>query len=124
MNAQHVSQSQADFRSSLIISQGTSGSRKSSRKTIADYEIFNQYVLGQGTFGTVLKARDKQDGKWYALKKINKVKLKKGQHELLIQEIRIHKHLRHHNIVRMRNYFEDQTDLYLVVDYVENGSHF
>lgn len=122
MNGKYASRCEEDFRSSLNISQQTTGSRKSAGRTIADYELFNQYVLGHGRFGTVLKARDKQDGKWYALKKINKNKLKKGQHELLIQEIMMHKHLRHHNIVRMRNYFEDKTNLYLVIDFAENGS--
>lgn len=121
MNAQNISRGHPEFRSSFNVSQGTTGSSKSNKKTLQDYEVFNQYTLGQGTFGTVLKARDKTDGRWYALKKINKTKLKKSQHDLLVQEIRIHKHLRHHNIVRLRNYFEDQTDLYLVVEFAENG---
>ena len=122
MHTQNPAKGHHDNRSSFNLSHGTNGSTKSNRKSISDFEVFHQYTLGQGTFGTVLKARDKQDGKWYALKKINKQKLKKGQHEILIHEIRIHKHLRHHNIARLSNFFEDQNDLYLVVDYAENGT--
>lgn len=122
MQPRNPSRGPVDFRSSFNLSNRTSGTTtKSGKKSIADYEIFNDYALGQGTFGTVLKARDKQDGRWYALKKIDKTRLKKGQHELVKQEIKVHKYLRHPHIARMRNYFEDSNNLYFVLDYIENG---
>ena len=110
------------FGSSLNVSQRNSEStHRSNRKTLSDYEVSNEYPLGRGTFGTVYKAKDKHDGKWYALKQISKANLKKSKGKLILEEIRIHKYLNHPFIAKLKNCFEDSFSVYLVLELIDNS---
>jgi serine/threonine protein kinase len=42
----------------------------------------------------------------------------------LKREIKIHKKIEHPHIVKLYYYFEDAENVYLVMDYAENGSLF
>ena len=61
------------------------------------------HVLGSGAFGDVYLVKHKEDGKLFAVKQMNKEKIKSTGADLDIvrREIEIHKRLVHENIVRL-----------------------
>ncbi|KAM6457171.1 aurora kinase C-like isoform 4-T4 [Liasis olivaceus] len=78
--------------------------------------------LGKGRFGAVYLAREKTTHFILALKVIFKSALEKAQLEhQLRREIEILSHLRHPNILRMYNYFHDQTRIFLMLEYAPEG---
>ncbi|XP_061487110.1 aurora kinase C-like isoform X1 [Rhineura floridana] len=78
--------------------------------------------LGKGRFGAVYLAREKTTHFILALKVIFKSSLEKAQLEhQLRREIEILSHLRHPNILRMYNYFHDQTRIFLMLEYAPRG---
>ncbi|CAD5223676.1 unnamed protein product [Bursaphelenchus okinawaensis] len=78
--------------------------------------------LGKGAFGRVYLARDKMEQIPFALKIIFKSKLKtKNMEENIIREIVNHTHLVHPNIIRLYNYFYDDTKIYIMLEYALNG---
>jgi NUAK family SNF1-like kinase len=71
----------------------------------------------------VHRVTDKYSGRVFAIKKIDKYKIK--QHNMLSQiwtEISIMYQINHRNIVRMFDHFESDSHLCLVMEYVEKGS--
>jgi serine/threonine protein kinase len=92
---------------------------RSIRKVLADYEILN--MLGQGAFGKVCKVRDKVDNKLFAMKAISKKDMREPQVHLLRQELKVHKYLRHPHIVQLKNFFEDSSNVYLILELADNG---
>lgn len=81
--------------------------------------------LGKGKFGNVYLARDRRYRIPVALKILFKSQLVKGNVEhQLIREIEIHAHLRHPNILRMYNYFQDEKKVYLILEYALHGELF
>nr|XP_056700874.1 aurora kinase B-like [Euleptes europaea] len=87
---------------------------------ISDFEIGKP--LGKGRFGSVYLARDKKTHFILALKVIFKSAMEKAQLEhQLRREIEILCHLRHPNILRMYNYFHDQTRIFLMLEYAPRG---
>lgn len=69
-------------------------------KTRFEEEFIPQKVIGKGTFGVVVKALHKLDGKTYAIKKIKAKVKNKEESERLINEIRVLSGLQHPNIIR------------------------
>jgi len=55
--------------------------------------------IGEGTYGVVYKARDKQSGSFFALKKITLAGQDEGVPSTAIREISLLKELNHDNIV-------------------------
>jgi serine/threonine protein kinase len=55
--------------------------------------------IGEGTYGVVYKARDRNNGKIVALKKIRLENEEEGVPSTAIREISVLKELRHENIV-------------------------
>ncbi|KAJ3244254.1 hypothetical protein HDU78_011195 [Chytriomyces hyalinus] len=75
----------------------------------ADFEEVD--FLGRGGFGSVVKARNRIDNRFYAVKKI-KVDSKKGSGVKLLREVQTLSRLHHHNIVRYyQAWFEDAPDM-------------
>nr|XP_056719615.1 aurora kinase B [Euleptes europaea] len=88
--------------------------------TINDFEIGRP--LGKGKFGNVYLARVKETQFIVALKVIFKSHLEKeGMEHQLRREIEIQSHLRHPNILRMYNYFDDKKRVYLILEYAPRG---
>jgi serine/threonine protein kinase len=60
---------------------------------------------------------DTNHGNEYAVKIVSKVDLKiKTWKEKLVQEINIHKTLNHKHIVSSHQYFEDESNIYMVLE--------
>eukprot|EP01135_Chromosphaera_perkinsii_P000738 Nk52_evm26s151 gene=Nk52_evmTU26s151 len=77
--------------------------------------------IGQGSFGKALLVRHKRDNKLYVVKEINISKLdRKGRMEAL-NEVKVLSGMQHPNIVSYQESFEENDNLYIVMDYAEKG---
>ena len=85
-----------------------------------DFELWEE--LGEGSFGKVFKVKHKKNKKIYAIKQIKKQVISRNK---LIEhakgEIRIMYSLNHPNIIKLYNHFEDETSIYLVLEYASKG---
>ena len=81
--------------------------------------------LGRGSYGCVKLAREKATGTLYALKIMSKKTIfEYCTVDNLKREIKIQKKLSHPHICRLHHYFEDKENVYLVLEYAENGNLF
>ena len=98
-------------------------SNQNGKNKLDNFEILDK--LGQGSFGKVFKVRYKLNNCIYALKRIPKnyeddvdgVKKK-----YIWREIEMLTQLRHPNIIKYYETFEDENYIYLIIEYANNGS--
>jgi protein kinase len=77
-------------------------------------------TLGDGTFGSVMKATNKQTGDVVAIKKMKK-KFYTWEECIKLREVRSLKKLQHPNIVRLREVIRDQDELFFVFEFLEQN---
>jgi len=91
------------------------------------YEILTK--IGEGTYGEVFKARDKETGEFCALKKVRLENEKEGFPITAVREIQILRQLTHQNIVNLKEIVMDarsigdirsDTSFYLVFEYCDH----
>ncbi|CAD7969472.1 unnamed protein product [Amoebophrya sp. A25] len=89
-------------------------------RSIDDYEIVEE--IGTGNYTSIFVARWKRSGEEVALKVANKhrISLMKKTHELR-RERHILERCRHENIIKLLDYFVDESQLYMVLDYCKGG---
>ncbi|KNE66653.1 AUR protein kinase [Allomyces macrogynus ATCC 38327] len=88
--------------------------------TLKDFDIGRP--LGQGRFGRVYVAREKESGFIVALKILVKTEIKREKFERqLRREVEIQSHLRHPNILRLYGYFYDEKRVFLILEYAPRG---
>ena len=80
--------------------------------------------IGEGHFGLVKRCIEKSTGKEYAVKIMNKNKIKKKDLQFLIQERNYMMLIKHPNIVSLIEDFEDEKYIYLVMEYYKGGDLF
>ncbi|OSD06682.1 Pkinase-domain-containing protein [Trametes coccinea BRFM310] len=98
----------------------------------AYYDLHHE--LGKGSFATVMKALNKAEGTWYAVKMIHSNKLRKGlSHATLngvqtsdksnnfAREINILERLKHPNICQLKEVFFEPYSINLVLEWVPGG---
>jgi len=85
------------------------------------YEVVEK-VLGEGSFGSVRKCRKKDTGQWRAVKTISKKRVKNV--DRFTEEMNIMKLLDHPNIVRLYETFDDERNVYLVLELCSGGELF
>merc|ERR1719473_1499620 len=82
-------------------------------RRVTDVYDLGKGMLGEGSFGTVYKAREKHSGSIRAVKAIQKSRIKKpGRFQ---EEIDLMKTLDHPNIIRLYEHFEDSQYVYCVL---------
>ncbi|XP_012560609.1 cyclin-dependent kinase 2 isoform X1 [Hydra vulgaris] len=74
--------------------------------------------IGEGTYGVVYKAKNKQTGKVIALKKIRLDTDTEGVPSTAIREIALLRELTHPNIVQLLDVIQSQARLFLVFEYL------
>ncbi|CAD8111931.1 unnamed protein product [Paramecium sonneborni] len=105
-------------------SSSKASSRTIKKKTNSDFQSMQQ-TLGQGSFGWVTLVKEIQSGKLFAMKAMKKEELfKYCTIDNLKREIKIQRKLNHPNIIKLDSYFEDKTNVYLILEYAEGGSLF
>ena len=79
-------------------------------------------TLGQGAFGIVYKVKNKITKQKYACKKIPKFNIKsKEDFEKLQKEITLLSKLDHPNIAKIYEAYEDETSIYIIMEYCKGG---
>ncbi|XP_065015747.1 cyclin-dependent kinase F-4-like isoform X1 [Musa acuminata AAA Group] len=74
--------------------------------------------VGDGTFGTVWQAINKQSGEVVAIKKM-KIKYYSWEECLNLQEVKSLRRLNHPNIIKLKEVIRENDTLYLVFEYME-----
>ncbi|CAK1551311.1 unnamed protein product [Leptosia nina] len=97
-------------------------------KCVDGFQVITQ--IGEGTYGQVYKARDKNSGQLVALKKVRLENEKEGFPITAVREIKILRQLNHKNIVNLREIVTDKQDaldfrkdkgsFYLVFEYMDH----
>jgi len=91
------------------------------RQFRAQYDASEKLVLGEGTYGKVLKARRRGTGEQVAMKQMKLgVGSEEGVPSTAIREIAILKELNHENIVRLVDVFCKPGELVLVFELLES----
>lgn len=81
--------------------------------------------IGSGSYGQVTKVLHKQTAEIFAMKVISKKKVLEHQMtSYLTREVKTQIKIQHPNILRLIFYFEDETNVYLLLEYARNGSLF
>ncbi|CAK4085795.1 unnamed protein product [Aphanomyces euteiches] len=78
--------------------------------------------IGKGGFGTVFSALDLRNGKSVAIKQVSLIDMAKEELAAIESEINLLKKLHHENIVKYYNTIKEDDFLYIVLEYMENGS--
>ena len=83
-------------------------------------------VIGTGSYGQVFAYRNRLDKKLYAIKHMEKDRLRKSLKTLngIYEEINIQSKIFHKNIVRLLNVEENTTSFDLIMEYASEGSLF
>ncbi|GAV29927.1 hypothetical protein PMKS-003433 [Pichia membranifaciens] len=82
--------------------------------------IIRDEIVGSGAFATVKKAIERSTGITFAAKIISKKKALGGM-DGVSRELQILKKLDHPGIVRLKAFYEDDDNYYLVMEYVSGG---
>ena len=99
----------------------TDGKDKTS--VLSSYKIIKD--LGEGTFGKVKLGEHFPTKEKVAIKILEKEKIvDEGDRERVSREIQILKIIRHPNITQLYEIIEDETKLYLIMEYAKNGELF
>ena len=80
-------------------------------------------ALGKGSCGSVSKVSHKFTGEIYALKAIQRLRVREHQlQEYVVREVATQKQLKHPNIVKLYEHFQDEENLYLLLEFAPEGS--
>ena len=89
------------------------------KASMSDYDIIKD--LGDGSYGKVVLAKSKEDGKQFAIKIIRKDLLNTfdKQYEIHVEKFCLI-YLSHPNIIKFNKAFQDKKHLYFVMEYCKN----
>jgi serine/threonine protein kinase len=100
------------------------GSRKKLPERVEKLSI-NQFRLGKklgsGRFGNVYLVEEKVTQCIYAIKTMNKLKIKEADmQDQVFWEIKLQMYMNHPNILKLYGSFDDSKNIYLVLEYCSN----
>ncbi|KAK4177351.1 kinase-like domain-containing protein [Triangularia setosa] len=125
-NCAYTSNSQPPPTARFVVSHPEETSRSSSQKQQTanmdgkrHHSSFQQLEkLGEGTYATVFKGRNRQTGELVALKEIH-LDSEEGTPSTAIREISLMKELKHENIVALHDVIHTENKLMLVFEYMD-----
>jgi serine/threonine protein kinase len=79
-------------------------------------------ALGSGSFGNIYLTRERNHLSIVALKVITKESIEVGYEDDLLAEILIQAKLQHDNILPVFSFFYDNKNIYLILEYIADGS--
>ena len=82
---------------------------------IHDNYIIDDKILGEGSFGVVRKAVEKDTEEVRAIKTIDKIKIRNKKR--FLNELNTLKILDHPNIIKLFEVYEDENSIHLVMEY-------
>lgn len=89
-------------------------------KALKDFNIVR--TLGAGSYGRVVLVQDRYEGKFYAMKVLEKAKVvRKNQVEHTRNELSLLASLSFEFIVNMRSYFKDNSNIFFILDFAIGG---
>lgn len=91
-------------------------------KDNTDFEQQLGDCLGRGAFGSVYRALKWSTGETVAIKQVRLSDLPKSELNVIMQEIDLLKNLNHANIVKYHGFVKTTDNLYIILEYCENGS--
>ncbi|CAG0879108.1 unnamed protein product [Cyprideis torosa] len=98
-----------------------SASQDPVRRSSAAMDAYeNLGIIGEGSYGVVLKCRHKETGQMVAVKKFLETEDDKLVKKIALREIRMLKKLQHENLVNLLEVFRRKRRLYLVFEYVDH----
>lgn len=113
------------IRTTSVITAGPSTSSwNNSAEEELDYVVdpvqgnayYKGQLLGKGGFAKVFLMTDVNNGNEYACKIIRKNRMQKIHMQKIAREIMIHKELNHMNVVQLHHYFEDNLNVYMLLE--------
>lgn len=113
----------------ISFSDSFNTSNSNNNSILKDEGIYKDFIIknetiGQGAFATVKKAIERSTGDSYAVKIINRRKALSTSNDNLLgveRELKILRKLDHTNIVKLKTYYEDIENYYLVMELVPGG---
>ncbi|KAG5470420.1 hypothetical protein LSCM1_01664 [Leishmania martiniquensis] len=78
-------------------------------------------VLGKGSFGSAILIKRKTDGLLFVVKEVAMTRMSKKEREEARHECTVLQQLQHPNIVRYVEQFENNNNLYIVMEYCDGG---
>ena len=95
------------------------------KNAIKDYSFYDYYDLmntvGEGHFGKVCRCKNKKEDEMYAVKIIDKTKLKPNDKELIRQEKNFLTLIKHEDIISLKDFFEEKQNIYFISEFYEGG---
>jgi len=80
----------------------------------------NLGVIGEGSYGVVLRCKHKETGQVVAIKKFLETEDDPGVKKIALREVRMLKRLRHEHLINLIEVFRRRRKLYLVFEYVDH----
>jgi len=112
-----------DLASASTSSAAASGSdRRENTKGSLRSKFLIGEELGFGAFSKVYKGVDLKNGDFVAIKQISLEGLSEDDKDNMVQEIDLLRNLKHKNIVKYLGSYRTKSHLYIILEYVENGS--
>mgnify|MGYP003571315396 CR=1 FL=1 len=81
-------------------------------------------IIGKGGYGKLYLAKNKKDGKEYAIKNVSKEKMKAVglDASVIKREIDIHIRITHPHIIKLFSFSEDRYNYYLAMEFAQKGT--
>lgn len=94
-----------------------------SQGKLEDRYYLQKVKLGQGAFGTVWRAVDRQSNAAVAVKQLDKASMpRRGvKREDIEREINVMQAMNHENVLRLLDTFEDHSSIFLALEYCDGG---
>lgn len=102
--------------------RGAKSNNDRRKRTVANGQYVVLEEIGRGAFGKVYKAMDQREGLTVAIKEIPLEGISEDDLNGIMKEIDLMKRLSHTNIVKYLSSARTENYLYIVLEYVENGS--